>query len=84
MLQERRQLLIDQRLIEANRKRFSYDYGVGNRVLKLAYKPDKLQARVDDTPYCIETVHQNGTITIRLNPTTTERLSIRRVKPYRS
>jgi transposase InsO family protein len=82
-LQEQRQLLIDQRLVEANRKRFSHDYQVGDQVLKLAYKPSKLQSRTEG-PYRIETVHQNGTLTIRLNPTMLERLSIRRVKPYRS
>jgi hypothetical protein len=83
-LQEQRQLLIDQRLIEANRKRFSHDYRVGDQVLKLAYKPSKWLQSCTEGPYRIETVHQNGTLTIRLNPTTLERLSIRRVKPYRS
>jgi transposase InsO family protein len=82
-LQERRQLLIDQRLIAANRKRFSYDYRIGDQVMKLTYKPDKLQPRAEG-PYRIETVHQNGTLTLRLNPHTLERLSVRRVKPYRS
>ena len=82
-LREQRQQLIDERLVTANRKRFSYDYRVGDQVLKLAYKPNKLSPRAEG-PYSIETVHQNGTLTIRLNPTTLERLSIRRVKPYRT
>ncbi len=73
---------IDERLIQANRKRFAYDYHIGDQVLKLTYKPDKLEPRAHG-PYTIETVHTNGTITICLNPTTIERLSIRRVKPYR-
>ena len=38
-IQQRRQQLIDERLIAANRKRFSYDYQPGQEVLKLAYKP---------------------------------------------
>jgi transposase InsO family protein len=83
VLQERRQQLIDKRLIESNRKRFSYDYRVGDRVLKLTYKPNKLEQRAVG-PYPIVTVHQNGTLTIQLTPTTLERISIRRVKPYRS
>ncbi len=82
LLQTRRQQLIDQRLIESNRKRFSYDYAVGDEVLKLVYKPDKLEPRAKG-PYPILRVHANGTLTIRLSPTTIERISIRRVKPFR-
>ena len=82
LIQQNKQFLIDQRLVQANQKRFSYDYQVGEEVLKLTYKPNKLQTR-SYGPYRIETVHTNGTITIRLNPTTVERISIRRVKPYR-
>ncbi len=82
LLKQRRQLKIDERLIQANRKRFAYDYHIGDQVLELTYKPDKLEPRAHG-PYTIETVHTNGTITIRLNPTMIERLSIRRVKPYR-
>ncbi len=40
LLQERRQQLIDQHMITANAKRFSYDYRVGDEVLKLVYKPN--------------------------------------------
>lgn len=82
LLRQRRQQLIDDRLILANRRRFSYDYQVGQEVLKIVYNPDKLQARAIG-PYVIEQVHANGTLTIRLNPTTIERISLRRVKPYR-
>ncbi len=39
LLRERRQQHIDQRLITANAKRFSYDYQVGDEILKLAYMP---------------------------------------------
>jgi len=82
LLQQKRQLLIDRRLVAANRRRISHDYQPGEEVLKLTYKSDKLQPRAEG-PYTIEAVHTNGTITIRLNATTLERLSIRRVKPYR-
>ena len=83
LMRQKPQQLIDKRLIAANRKRFSYDYDVGDQVLKLVYNPDKLQPRAEG-PYRIQRVHQNGTLTIQLTPTTLERLSIRRVKPYRS
>jgi transposase InsO family protein len=80
-IQQNRQQLIDQRLIAANRKRFAYDYQIGDEVLKLVYKPDKLSSRTTG-PYKIETVHTNGTVTIQLTPHTIERISIRRIKPY--
>ena len=78
-----RQQLIDRRLIMANRKRFAYDYVIGQQVLKLAYKPNKLEPRVLSGPHTIEQVHANGTVTIRLAPGIIERISLRRVKPYR-
>jgi hypothetical protein len=43
LIREQRQHLIDNHLIAANRRRFSYDYTVGDEVLKLKYKPDKLE-----------------------------------------
>ena len=80
LIQRNRQQLIDQRLIDANRKRFSHDH-IGDQVLKLNYKPDKLAPRATG-PYQIETVHTNGTVTICFDPITIERISIRRIKPY--
>lgn len=81
-IRDKRQQLIDDRLIKANRHRFAYDYAVGQQVLKLVYKPSKLQPRAEG-PYEITRVHTNGTITIRLTPYVIERINIRRVKPYR-
>jgi len=83
LIREWRQQIIDQRLVEANRKRFSYDYQVGQQVLKFNYKPNKLQQRAEG-PYSITEVHTNGTVTIQLSPTTIERISIRRIRPYRA
>ena len=80
-IQQHRQQLIDQRLIAANRKKFSYDYQVGDEVLKLIYSPDKLSARAEG-PYSIETVHSNGTVTIHINANTIERINLRRIRPY--
>ena len=82
LIRQKRQQLIDNRLIAANRQRFSYDYSIGDEVLKLVYKPNKLEPRATG-PYTIQQVHTNGTLTIRLSPTVIERISIRRVKPYR-
>jgi hypothetical protein len=82
LLQQRRQQLIDNRLIAANNKRFSYDYNVNDEVLKLTFDPKKLEPRATG-PYRVERVHSNGTLTIRLSPTVVERVNLRRVKPYR-
>ena len=81
-IQRRRQALIDERLIVANAKRFSYDYRIGQEVLKLVYKPDKLEARAIG-PYTVTQVHTNGTLSIQISPGVIERINIRRVKPYR-
>ena len=81
LLQKRRQKLVDEQLIKANAKRFSFDYQVNQEVLKLVYKPDKMDPRAEG-PYRIEQVHTNGTLTIRLDDNTIERINIRRVKPY--
>lgn len=81
-IRNNRQQLIDNRLILANRKRFSYDYVIGDEVLKISYKPNKLEPR-NEGPYTITQVHTNGTVTIRLAPHVTERISLRRIKPYR-
>ena len=80
-IQQNRQQLIDQRLIAANHKKFSYDYHIGDEVLKLNYQPDKLSPKATG-PYPIEAVHANGTLTIRINENTIERINIRRCRPY--
>jgi hypothetical protein len=80
LIQQNRQQLIDHRLIERNRKRFSYDYQPNQEVLKLEYKPDKL-APCATGPYQITSMHTNGT-TIQLTPHTRQRISIRNVKLF--
>jgi transposase InsO family protein len=66
-IQQRRQLIIDDRLRRANLKRRSFDYQVGQQVLLLADNPDKLQDRASG-PFPITQVHANGTITIQRTP----------------
>ena len=83
MIRAHSQQLIDKRLITANQRRFSYDYRVGQQVLKLKYKPAKLEPRAQSGPHIIEQVHANGSLTIRISPHVVERITLRRVKPYR-
>ena len=82
IIREKHQQLIDQRLVVANRKRFSHDYVIGEEILKLNFQPNKLEPRATG-PYVIEQVHANGTVTIRIAPNVIERISLRRIKPYR-
>jgi transposase InsO family protein len=76
LLRQRRQAAIDTNLIRANRRRISHDYQVGDMVLILAYKPDKLQPRVAAGPFPITIVHSNGTVTIQRSPLVSDRINI--------
>ena len=82
LLRDNRQALIDKQLMLANRSRISHDYQPGEQVLILTYKPDKLEPRASG-PFTIESVHTNGTVTIRRNPHIVERINIRRIRPFR-
>ena len=80
-VRERRQLSVDANLERVNAKRSSYDYRVGDTVLKKRHEWSKLGERWDG-PFTISRVHVNGNVTISLRDGVTERLNIRRVKPY--
>ena len=82
LLRQRRQALIDKNLLRANAKRIDFDYQPGQRALKLVYKPDKLEPRAEG-PYNITKIHTNGTVELELSEDVTERINIRRIKPYR-
>jgi transposase InsO family protein len=81
-LRLRRQAVIEKNNLKSNKSRISMDYQPGDKVLKLIYHPNKLEPRAEG-PYEIQKVHTNGTITIKLTPFVTERVNIRRVRPYR-
>ena len=83
VLQDHRQMLIDKRLLKANNARISHDYQINEEVLKKLHLglSDKLKPSYAG-PYRITKVHTNGTVTIRLTPHETERINIRRIKPY--
>ena len=81
-IQHLQQLKVDEDLLRANAKRYRHDYKVGERVLKRRFEYIKLEDQWDG-PYLITRVHCNNTITIEIMPGIHERISIRRVKPYR-
>ena len=81
-LKDKRQEVIRKNLRRANKRRVvHHDYTIGDQVLKLVYKPNKLEPRAEG-PYRINQVHANGSVTVQLTPLTSERLNLRRVKPY--
>ena len=58
-----------------------YEYQQGQTVLKKRHEWTKL-GELWDGPYSIQRVHVNGNVTIQLREGVTERINIRRVKPY--
>lgn len=82
LIQSRRQMLVDEARRKMNLKRRSYDYTVGQRVLKHVHQPTKMGFRKEG-PYEIIQVHTNGNVTMELRQGVTERINIRRISPYR-
>lgn len=80
-IQNRRQKIIDQNNAKENRKRHPHQYQPHNLVLLSETQPTKLQQRFKG-PYTITQVHDNGTVTIQLHNNITQRINIRRIKPY--
>ena len=81
LLRDKRQALIDYNLRRENQARRNFDYQVGGYVLETIHNPTKLGQRFKG-PYRIEQVHANGTITIRRTPHVTDRVNIRKFRPF--
>jgi hypothetical protein len=81
LLRDKRQALIDYNLRRENNRRRNFDYRAGEFVLEVDKDPTKLGLRTSG-PYRIEQVHTNGTLTIRRGPNLTDRLNIRRLRPF--
>jgi len=69
MISSKREQLVNESLRKANAKRRSYDYAVGDRVLKKIWKPTKLGPRTEG-PYTVTRVHTNGNVTLQLKMNT--------------
>ena len=82
LIRERRQALIDENNLRANRRRRYHDYAVGDRVLIILNPKAKLGQRTSTDHYRITRVHANGNVTIERSPGVYERLNIRRIRPY--
>ena len=82
-VRDRRQLRVDKDRRRANSKRISHDYKVGDQALKKRHEWSKLGEKWDG-PYVVTRAHVNGNVTVQLCAGVTERLNIRRVKPYKN
>ena len=82
LIQQKRQILIDENLRRQNQRRRTFDYAVGGRVLIKVEDPNKLQSRAIG-PFSIVQVHTNGTVTIMRSPHVTQRINIRKIIPYK-
>ena len=83
-VREKRKLLINQNLRRSNQKRRCFDYQPGDQVL--VWRPGILRKlnKPFDGPFPIVKSHVNGNnVTIRRSTHVTERLNIRRIKPYK-
>ena len=74
--------MVGENLRRINAKRSSYDYQPGQKLLKKKHEWTKLGERWDE-PFEIKKVHVNGNVTIVLRQGVTERLNVRRIKPYK-
>jgi hypothetical protein len=85
VIRDRRQAMIDENLRRQNLRQRDYDYQVGQQVLLIASGTyiGKLSPTTSEGPFTIVQVHTNGTVTIQRNEHTTERINIRRLRPFR-
>ena len=84
VLHHHRQQQIDQRLLQANAKRITHDFRVGEQVYRRRDTQGSMRQKLSpvfDGPFQIVRVHTNGTVTIAVRPGVTERVNIRRLKP---
>lgn len=81
LLRQRRQAKTDYNFGRENARRTTKDYQVGDRVLIITDRPNKLEERATG-PYVIQQVHTNGTVSINRSQGVIERINIRRLKPY--
>jgi hypothetical protein len=86
-IRERRQQATDRNTIRENRIRTPHKYKDGDQVLVTSTYLQGKMSRPSQGPFRIVDTSQqdvNGTIVIQRTPTTTERINLRRVRPYRS
>ncbi len=79
----RREQLVNDALLRANKKQINFDYQIGQKVLKYDKKLyGKLKPKTTG-PFDTLRVHSNGNVTISLQPGITEPVNVRHTLPYR-
>ena len=78
---QRREDLVNYRLMRQNTQRCTYDYAPNKKVLKKLHDPTKLGIRTSG-PYKIKKTHVNGTVTMELCPGVSEWINICYMIPY--
>ena len=82
-LHQLRQQKMNVNLLKQNRKRWNFDYEVGQQVLVKNKENRKLEPPFSG-PYPIVQVYSNGTVAIQRNNNVRERINIRRISPYKN
>ena len=80
-LKDKRQVLIDAKLMQADRSQISYNYQHVDEVLVLVYKSDKINPSAIDL-FRILRVHVSEMVVIRRNAHIMECINFCRVRPY--
>ena len=72
---QKREHLVNYKLMRQNAQRRTYDYTPNQKVLKKVHDPTKLGIRTSGS-YVIKKVHANGTVTMELRPGVSEQINI--------
>ena len=86
IIRDRRQAATDRNAIRENRIRTPHVYEDGDQVLIVSTNLQVRMARPSQGPFRVVDSSQqniNGTIVVQRTPTTTERINLRRLRPYR-
>jgi len=81
-LQNMRQRKIHMNLIKQNKKRWNYDYQVGQKVL-IKNKGQRKMEALTEGPFSIVQLYTNGTVALRRRNNVLERINIRRLSPFK-
>ena len=81
MIAQRREHHVNENLRRSNARQCCYDYCQVQQVLKKVYNRTKLGVRTS-SPFIVQHVHVNGTITIILRPGVSKRINICRILSF--
>ena len=82
LVAQRKQEMTNKSDVKENRKRIAHNYSPGDKVMLT--KPGILPklSIPNEGPFTMQSVHDNGTVTINKNPAVRQTVNIRRLTPY--